>query len=155
MKTIVAAMDENFTIGDDGKLLWNIPEDMSRFRMLTMGKNVVMGMKTWLSLPDKFRPLPGRINWVLTRQKVEIVGAHVIHSVDEIPEMCVIIGGGEIYRQTIGMVDRMEITHVDGHRVGDAKFPMFDGDDWVVVHRDLRDGYSFVTYDRKCTSSAV
>lgn len=114
-----------------------------------MGKNVVMGRKTWESLPPKVRPLPGRVNYVLTRQNVEFKGAHTVHSIDELPEDYVVIGGGEIYQMFIDRVDRMEITYVNKEVTGDTWFPEFSGDDWVIVGMDPREEYSFITFDRK------
>src|ERR1043165_1480465 len=120
MVTIVAAVAANGCIGKDGGLPWRIPEDMKRYRAITMGKVVVMGRKTWESIPEKFRPLVGRVNVVLTRRPDYPLPAGVerfesletalaAHAADEV----VINGGGTIYAEAMARADVLDLTHVD------------------------------------------
>lgn len=153
MISLIAAISQNNCIGKNGTLPWHLPEDMQHFKKITSGKTVFMGRKTWESIPDKFRPLPGRKNAVITRQEkysvpdgVEIyasIDAALKHLRDE--DVCV-IGGGEIYTQTIAKADTLYITHVDQDVDGDAFFPEIDMTIWKEHGRDDREGYSFVTY---------
>ena len=127
---IVAAVAKNRVIGKDNRLLWNIPEDMAHFKALTAGHTVVMGRKTWESLPPRFRPLPGRRNIVISRQKdYAAPGAEVADSLENALKLALtattvfVIGGGQIYRQAMPLADRLEITEVDLEPEGDAWFP--------------------------------
>ena len=150
--TLIAAISKNNVIGTEGRLPWHIPEDLKRFKTLTVGKVVLMGRKTWESIPDKFRPLPGRTNVVVTRQPDYPVpaGVQTFQSIDDaLKNDVMVIGGAEIYRQTIDRADRLEITHVDRVIEGDATFPAIDPSVWKETIRDDRDGFSFVTYARR------
>lgn len=159
---IIVAYDKNRAIGKKGGLLWNMGEmkaDMKRFRDLTMGKTVVMGSRTLDSIGNA---LPGRRNIVLTRDEpIAISGVEVVHSFDEAYELVgsdeiFIIGGGEIYRQSIGKADRIYATEVDAVIDGaDTFFPEID-DSWQLVKTELHEldesnkySYSFVEYERK------
>ena len=121
-----------------------------------MGHVVVMGRKTWESLPAKFRPLPGRTNIVLTRQVdyslpegVERY-ATLEDALEAHPYESVFAGGGtEVYAQALPLADRLEITHVDMDVDGDAFFPIFSRDEWKEVACIPKDGYASVTYERK------
>jgi len=166
--TLIAAISENNVIGKEGKIPWRISEDMVRFRGLTKGHPVIMGRKTYLSLPDKFRPLPKRPNIVLSRKGFEDDKmdhrVKVVRSLDEAlecigegkPQMedidyndAFIIGGGTVYREALPLAQKLEITHV--HQIvegGDAFFPEIDFSVWREDARDDRNGYSFVTYHR-------
>ena len=84
--SLVAAASENNVIGNRGKLPWSLPDDLKHFHDLTLGHPVIMGRKTYESIPEKHRPLPGRTNIILTRQKVEIPGCTVVHSMEEVIE---------------------------------------------------------------------
>ncbi len=132
---LVAALGRQREIGAGNALLWHLPEDLAHFKQLTLGKPVLMGRKTWESLPPRFRPLPGRRNLVLTRGPA-IEGAETVRSLDEAitlcaaaPELCV-IGGAEVYALALPRADRLELTEVD------AEFPQADsffpdtGPDW-------------------------
>jgi dihydrofolate reductase len=155
MVTIVAAVARNGCIGKDGALPWRIPADMKRYRAITMGKVVVMGRKTWESIPAKFRPLPGRTNVVVTRQpdyplpegverRASLADALAAHAGAEV----VINGGGEIYAQAIATADALDVTHVHRDVDGDAFFPPIDPARWRETSREDHDGFSFVTYER-------
>jgi dihydrofolate reductase len=134
--TIVVAVSSNGVIGRDGGLPWHLPSDLKRFKALTLGRPVIMGRKTWISIG---RPLPGRPNIVISRDaNFHAEGATVVASLDEaveegrqraaelrVDEVCV-IGGGEIYRQAIGMADLLHITQVAAEVDGDTRFPAID-----------------------------
>ena len=155
MVTIVAAIARNGCIGKDGGLPWHLPEDLRHFRDVTMGKVVVMGRKTWESIPARFQPLAGRTNVVVTGQAsyalpagVERAGsleeALAAHAGEEV----VIGGGGTLYAHAIGRADVLELTHVHRDVDGDTFFPPVDPAVWRESGRDDRDGFSFVTYRR-------
>ncbi len=138
--TLVVAIAENGVIGRDGGLPWRLSTDMRRFKETTMGKPVVMGRKTWESFPRQ--PLPGRHNIVITRDRgYSAEGATVVASLDEAlaaarrdgaDEAC-IIGGGEIYAQSLPVADRLDVTHVLATIEGDTRFPPISPESWHVV----------------------
>ena len=158
MITLVLAMAENGVIGKDGAIPWRIADDMKRFKALTLGKPVVMGRKTWDSLPKK--PLPERINIVVTRQpgwKGE--GAIAASSFDDAlvkaaqAAEVMVIGGAEIYRAALAKAQRIELTEVHRPFEGDAFFS-FEREAWREVAREehaTQDGlsFSYVTLTRK------
>lgn len=151
--TLVLAAAENGVIGKDGAIPWCIADDMKRFKALTMGKTVVMGRKTWESLPKK--PLPGRVNVVVTRDPGwRAEGAKVVHSVAEaLNGEVMVIGGAEIYRAALSLADRIELTEVHGDFSGDAVFA-FDRTGWRETARQRQEtpeglAYSYVTLTRK------
>ena len=153
MISYVVAVSRNGVIGREGGLPWHISSDLKRFKEITMGKPVVMGRKTWESLPRK--PLPGRRNIVITRQSgFAPEGAEVASSAEaalrlagDVPEVAV-IGGGEIYRLFWPLVDRLYLTEVDLEVAGDTHFPAVSPGEWREVGRELhpqgeRDSASF------------
>lgn len=150
---IVAAVGRNGVIGADGGLPWRIPEDLERFKRITMGGALVMGRETFESIG---RPLPGRANIVLTRRPDwAYEGVDVAHSFDEALAVArssgrdvFVAGGAEVYRQALDRADRMELTEVDAAPEGDTWFPEVDWSQWVVVGRDPHPGFTFVTYER-------
>ena len=153
---IIAAVARNRVIGKDNTLIWNIPQDMAHFKALTGGHTVIMGRKTWESLPPRFRPLPGRRNIVVSRQAgYAAPGAEVADSLENAlklastVETAFIIGGEQIYRQAMAVADRLEITEVDLEPEGDAWFPEIAAVDWEKAAKTAGDGYAFVTYRRK------
>jgi dihydrofolate reductase len=141
MISLIFAQSRNGIIGRDGGLPWHISSDLKRFKELTMGKPVVMGRKTWDSLPRK--PLPGRVNIVVTRQTgLQAEGAVVVQTPDEalqavgdVPEICV-IGGAEIYRQFLPRAQRIYLTEVDLDVAGDATAPRLAVVDWKLVSEE-------------------
>ena len=151
-KIIIAAVAENGVIGKDGELPWNpIEEDMKFFREKTVGNTVVMGRKTFQSLPESFRPLPDRQNIVLTRSDFVPEEAEVAESLKKAwnkadSEKIFIIGGASIYRQAMPETDKMLITEVSEQYEGDTYFPEFDEDNWVVSDRREGEEVSFVEY---------
>ena len=136
--SLVVAASRNGTIGRDGGLPWHISSDLKRFKAITMGKPVVMGRKTWESLPRK--PLPGRRNIVVTRSaSYAAEGAEVVATAEEAlrlaagaEEICV-IGGGEIYRLFLPRADRIYFTEVHLTVDGDTQFPALDPTQWREV----------------------
>ena len=155
--SLVVARADNGVIGKDGGLPWRIPEDMRRFKALTIGKPCVMGRKTWDSLPKK--PLPGRDNIVVTRDLAFAAdGAIVVHALDEAlardaDEICV-IGGTEIFAAVLPRADVVHLTEVHADVDGDARMPPFDPDMWRETAREdhaTAEGlsYSYVTLQRR------
>lgn len=150
---LIAAVADNGCIGKKNQLPWYIPEDLKRFKQLTAGKVVLMGRKTWESLPEKFRPLPNRVNVVITRQGNFSVPAGV-EVFSDIPSALekhssadvFIIGGAEIYKQTMAKADSLHITEVKQTIDGDAFFPAIDKTIWKEISRENFSTFSFVTY---------
>lgn len=153
--TLIAGIAKNNCIGKNGTLPWHIPEDLKHFKKLTTGKIVLMGRKTWESLPEKFRPLPNRKNIVITRQQAYTVPDSV-EVYNNIPDAfaahknsdMMIIGGGEIYKKTIDLAHYLEITHVHQTVEGDAFFPDIDPNTWIPIQEEHHNDYSFITYKR-------
>jgi dihydrofolate reductase len=148
---LVAAMGRHRELGANNQLLWHLPEDLAHFKRLTLGKPVLMGRKTWDSLPARFRPLPGRRNLVLTSGEAP-PGAEVVRSLDEalglctdVPELCV-IGGAQVYAQALPRAHRLELTDVDAaYPQADCFFPALPAGwqpaaegDWQTSHGGLR-----------------
>jgi dihydrofolate reductase len=156
---LIWAQAVNGVIGDAGTIPWRLPEDLARFKELTLTGAVVMGRRTWDSLPERFRPLAGRHNIVITRQTGwSAEGATVVHSLADAlaaagPGPVWIMGGGDIYRQAMPLADRLEVTEVDLDAPGDtvapavdAAFAQTDAGDWLTSRTGLR--YRFVSYER-------
>jgi dihydrofolate reductase len=157
--SLIAALDRNFAIGRDNALPWHLPDDLKRFKSLTLGKPILMGRKTAESIG---RALPGRRNLVLTRNgRVPFAGMQALASIDEAravaaadgaSELCV-IGGGEIYALALPFAERMHLTFVDTAIDGaDAFFPRFDVAQWRVVARethpaDAKHAFAFENVD--------
>jgi dihydrofolate reductase len=135
MITLIAACSENRVIGKDGTLIWHIPEDLKRFKKLTLGNPIVMGRKTYESIG---KPLPGRTNIILSRDKnLRIDGCLVYNKISDILEIfeknnIFVIGGGEIYKQFLDKADRIELTLIHKNFDGDTYFPEI-GNNWQVV----------------------
>lgn len=157
--TLIAAVARNRVIGRDNKLPWHLPEDLAHFKALTTGQAVVMGRKTWESLPPKFRPLPQRVNIVVTRDPAfRAEGAETANSLSAAvaaagDKRVLVIGGAEIYAQALPLADCLELTEVDLDCEGDAFFPEFDCDAWTETARERHQSatgldYAFVTYQR-------
>jgi dihydrofolate reductase len=157
--TLIAAVAENGVIGRDGALPWRLPEDLKHFRRLTLGNTVLMGRKTYDSLG---KPLDGRANWVLTRDAAfAAAGVRVFRRLDQAlaaePQgRLLVIGGGELYRQTLPLAQCLELTLVQAAPEGDARFPDYDAAQWREAARadhpaDERHpyAYSFITLVRR------
>ena len=162
--SLVWAEARGGVIGDGGTIPWHVPEDLAHFKELTLGGTVVMGRRTWQSLPPRFRPLAGRRNVVVTRDRSwSAEGADVVHALDEILDAAGsvagsapvwVIGGGEIYTQSLVKASRLEITEVDLDVPGDTTAPAIDPALWRVVAETpwqesrTKTRYRFVSYDR-------
>ncbi len=138
---LIFARARNGVIGHNNTLPWHLPEDLAHFKATTLGQPVIMGRKTWDSLPVKFRPLPGRMNIVVTRQTDwHSDGAHVVHSVDEALQACPteaqpwVIGGAELYRLAMPLATRVVVTEIDADYEGDAFAPELDAS-WQEASR--------------------
>lgn len=163
--SLIAALSENHVIGSDGKIPWHLPDDLKRFRMLTLGKPVIMGRKTYESIG---RLLPGRPNIILTRSlDYRVEGAHVVASLSDAVKVAeglvaakednedkeaFVIGGGEVYRLAMPIADRMYLTYVNQTHQGDATFPEWNCADFYVEneenHSDAVVPFRYVTLQR-------
>jgi dihydrofolate reductase len=149
--TLLVARAENGVIGKDGGMPWHIGEDLKRFKRLTMGTVMIMGRKTFMSLPGL---LPGRRHIVLTRDRAwHADGAEVAHSVEEAlalagDEPVFVIGGADIFALLEKHAAAVELTEVGGAPDGDTILPPFDPMRWREAAREDRDGYSFVRLER-------
>ena len=152
--SIIVATDERGAIGRDGGLPWRLPDDLRRFKTLTMGKPIVMGRKTWDSIG---KPLPGRHNIVITRQAgFDVPGVTVVASLDDalavagdVPEVC-IIGGAEIYRLALPRTNRIHLTRVHAVVDADTYLPELGADAWDerLIEKHVADERH--TYDYSC-----
>lgn len=158
MLSLIAAVARNRVIGKDNRLLWHLPEDMKHFREVTRGKPVIMGRKTWESLPEKFRPLPGRHNIVVSRNpNYNAPGATLADSLESairlagIEDELFVIGGETLYRQALPLAHRLYLTKIDRDYEGDAFFPEILPGDWKETsRRESGSNLAFVVYDRTC-----
>ncbi len=138
---VIVAITDKFVIGAGGGMPWHLPADLSHFKKITSGNTIVMGRRTWESIG---RALPNRKNVVVTRQ-VDFVadGATVIHSLDDIQNIdavgtVFVIGGGELYKNTIEIASRLHITRIHTDIEGDTFFPRFDESLWTCVESTPR-----------------
>jgi len=156
MISLIAVVSKNLAIGRSQQLLWRLPEDLRHFRATTGGKPVIMGRKTWESLPEAFRPLPGRHNIVLSRNPgYHPHGASRAASIAEALRIAgdagevFVIGGEELYRQTLPMAERLYLTEVAAEASGDAFFPELPPGQWQeVCPRAGRAGSPLAAADR-------
>jgi dihydrofolate reductase len=154
---LIYARAANGAIGKDGVMPWHLPEDLAHFKRTTLGCPVIMGRKTWESLPPRFRPLPGRTNVVVTRQRNwQAEGARVAHSLQDAIALCGdvsdawIIGGADIYAQALSLASTAVVTEIEASYDGDAFAPQF-GPEWQETQREHHVSstglkFSFVTY---------
>ena len=144
--SLVVAMAENRVIGRNNQLPWYLPEDLKYFKRVTMGKPIIMGRKTFESIG---KPLPGRTNIVITRNTdYQAEGIKVVHTLEEAVELCesigmiddtneaMVIGGAEIYRQSLAIADRLYLTKVHAEVEGDAYFTEFPEEEWKELGRE-------------------
>ena len=157
--TLIAAVARNGVIGRDNRLPWHLPADLKHFKALTTGHAVIMGRKTWESLPEQFRPLPDRHNIVVTRNAgYRAEGAVVVTSLPAAlaaaqSDEAFVIGGAELYATALPLADRLQLTEIDVAFDGDTHFPAVAPRQWRETAREAhRDeaglGYAFVTYER-------
>jgi dihydrofolate reductase len=160
MITVIAAVAENNALGKENQLLWHLPDDFKRFKTLTSGHYIIMGRKTFESFP---KPLPNRTHVIVSRQSnYQPEGCIVVNSLEKAIEACpkteeiFVIGGGEIYRQSIKVADKLDLTKVHHSFEADTYFPEIDFTQWQLVFeefhpKDDRHDFSFTfqTYLRK------
>lgn len=160
MITVIAAVAENNALGKENQLLWHLPDDFKRFKTLTSGHYIVMGRKTFESFP---KPLPNRTHVIISRQaNYQPEGCIVVNSLEQAIEACpkteevFIIGGGEIYRQSIAVADKLDLTRVHATFEADTHFPEIDLSQWQLVFeehhpKDERHDFAFTfqTFTRK------
>ena len=158
---LIYARAANGVIGLNNQMPWHLPEDLAHFKRTTLGCPVLMGRKTWESIPAKFRPLPGRANLVITRQPDwQAEGAHVVHSLEEGLTLALahcpegkdlwVMGGAEIYAQAASIAEEAVVTEIEADYEGDAFAPQL-GAGWQEVSRESHVSstglkFSFVTY---------
>lgn len=163
--TLIAALDRENGIGRDNELLVRLPEDMARFKALTLGHTVIMGRKTWESIPAKFRPLVQRRNLVLSRQPgLALDGAEVFPALEAALAACgadeavFVMGGAQVYELSLPRADALELTEIDARFEADAFFPAVDPAVFTEVSRDRHHSpaerghdwhYDFVRYERR------
>jgi dihydrofolate reductase len=158
--SIIAAMADNRVIGRDNRLPWYLPADLQHFKTLTLGKPIVMGRRTWESLPGL---LPDRPHIVITRDSgYRAEGCQLAHSLEQaltaagrVPEV-MIVGGADLYRQTLPLASRIYLTLVHTRPEGDTEFPEYDPAEWLETAREAHPGdsrnpypYTFLTLERK------
>jgi dihydrofolate reductase len=159
MLTIIAAVGANGVIGQGGRLPFHLPNDMARLKNLTMGKTIIMGRKTWDSLPPRVRPLPGRRNLVLTHQHLHLPGAECFTDLASALQASkgqptFIFGGAAVYAAALPLAQVLELTEVESSPAGDVYFPDWNRKDFLEVARfyhpatPTTPAYSFVTYHR-------
>jgi dihydrofolate reductase len=158
--SLIVAVARNGVIGKDGKLPWHLPEDLKRFKALTMGHHIIMGRRTWESIG---RPLPGRTSVVVSRQRdYSAPGATLVHSFAEAVAACAgddeafVIGGEEIYRTALPAADRIYLTQLDAEYAGATRFPALTPGEWREVSCERhpasgpeRSGFDFVVLERE------
>tara|TARA_Y100000310_G_scaffold344356_1_gene456710 strand:+ start:7280 stop:7762 length:483 start_codon:yes stop_codon:yes gene_type:complete len=160
MITLIAAISDNNVIGSNGKIPWYLPEDLRRFKEITLNHPVIMGRKTYESIPKKFRPLPQRKNIVLSSSLKNQKGIYIARTIDEALELTedrdsYIIGGESVYESFLPIAEELEITRVRKNFEGDAFFPKVNWDEWNLSSEESGTSknesipYYFLTYLRK------
>ena len=153
MITIIAALTKNHIIGNENRLIWNIPDDMKNFKKITSGNVVIMGRKTYDSIG---KPLPNRHNIVISRSQKNIPGVDVCNTLADAIEKgksygkeIFIIGGASVYEQALPLADKMMLSWIKKEYEGDAFFPDFDEREWKIENGKTFDGFELVMYQRK------
>jgi dihydrofolate reductase len=160
MITLIAAIGKNNELGKDNQLIWHLPNDFKRFKAITTGHYIVMGRKTFESFP---KPLPNRTHVIITRQKNYISeNCIVVNSIEDAIATCpkdetiFVIGGGEIYKQSIKIADKLEITRVHHTFEADTFFPEINMEEWELIFEEYHPkdekhnfDFTFLTYSRK------
>lgn len=154
---IIAAISQNGVIGKDNELPWHVPREMQYFKEQTAGSVMIMGRKTYDAFPE---PLPNRVNIVVSRSAIAREGFIMCRSLQEAIEKAksfgkkiFIIGGAEIYKQAIPLVDEMYLSYIKDCYEGDTCFPKFDKADWTVKHEAHYAQFEVLVYARKSRSS--
>lgn len=158
--TLIAACAQNRTIGKGGSIPWYLPEDFKHFKEVTLGHPVVMGRTTWLSLPEKFRPLPGRDNYVLSRSGGEFSGAQSYTGIQELDAYIssrypvdteiFVIGGAQIYQSFLDkrLASKVILSRLTTEYEGDVFFPDFE-DDFTLTSTDPREGFVIEQWEKQ------
>lgn len=160
MITLIAAAAENNALGKDNQLVWHLPNDFKRFKEITSGHYIIMGRKTFESFP---KPLPNRTHIIITRQKnYQVEGCIVVNSIEKAIEVAAkdedifIIGGAEIYAQSIDFADKIELTRVHANFEADVYFPEINLNHWKLIFEEkhLKDekhnfDFTFQTFEKK------
>lgn len=160
MLTMIAAAAENNALGKDNDLVWHLPDDFKRFKLLTSGHHIIMGRKTFESFP---KPLPNRTHVIITRKDdYKPDEAIVVNSLEEavkvskLDEQPFIIGGGEIYKLGMDIADRIELTRVHAEFEADTFFPEIEDSEWELVKEQFHDkdekhdhSFTYLTYERR------
>jgi len=140
MITLIAAVAENNALGKDNQLVWHLPDDFKRFKQITSGHYIIMGRKTFESFP---KPLPNRTHVIITRQKnYKADGCIVVNSIEDAVKACpkeeevFIIGGADIYNQSIDFADKIELTRVHANFEADAFFPEINLNNWKLIFEE-------------------
>lgn len=156
----IAAAAENNELGKDNKLVWHLPDDFKRFKQITTGHHIILGRKTFESFP---KPLPNRTHVIITRNKnYKADGCIIVNSIEEALEIVpkdqdtFIIGGAEIYKQSIHLTDKIELTRVHTTCEADAFFPKIDEDQWELIFEEFHPkdekhnfDFTFLTYVKR------
>ena len=155
--SLIVALAQNRVIGLNNTLPWHLPEDLKRFRQLTMGHHIIMGRKTYESLG---RLLPGRISVIVSRNRdYQVQGATVVHSLEDALKACnadteaFLIGGAELYQQALGLANKLYLTQIDAEFAGDAFFPEMDMREWDLLEQQAYTSeqglpFQYLTYQR-------
>ena len=152
MISLIVAKSKHNVIGDKGRIPWHIPNDLKRFKELTTGKTVIMGRKTFESLPEGYKPLPNRVNIVLSTDKTYQTNCCIV--TDDLKKALrkagsdkevFIIGGEQVYKEGLRYADKIYVTEVDGEFKGDTYFPILNKT-WKEVKREEKEGYRFIDY---------
>lgn len=160
---LIAAVARNRVVGDGEKMPWHLPEDLKYFRTQTAGSPVLMGRKTWDSLPPRFRPLPGRRNLVLSRQADwQAEGAERVARLGDVLNLpsatgqLFVIGGAQVWAEALPLADELRLTEIDRDCAGTVHFPAVDAAQFVEVSRETHRAappndfdFAFVTYHRR------
>lgn len=153
---LIAAMTKNNVIGNDAKLIWHLPEDMKLFKQLTTNNTVIMGKTTWLSIPKKYRPLPNRKNIIISKTLQKAEGAEIAKSIEESIEIAkkysgkiFCIGGAQIYKEFLGLVEYLHISHLKNEFEGNVFFPKINFDEWIEIEKIEFEDFTYKKYKRK------
>lgn len=153
---IVAMTEKDQVIGKDNSIPWRIPQDLKLFKKVTLDSVVIMGRKTYESIPKQYRPLPKRVNMVLTRSDKEFPGAETYNSLDaalkkasEYNKSIFIIGGSQIYQQALSHCDELHISFIKKDYPGDSQFPQINWDNWDQVEVQDFEEFTYKRFERK------
>lgn len=138
--SIIAAVGKNLELGYNNSLLCHLPKDLKRFKEITSGHTVIMGMKTWLSLPKK--PLPNRRNIVVTHQNINLEGAEIASSIEEVlwkvqnEQETFVIGGAAMYKLFLPYANKLYLTRIVSYFAADTWFPEIDNNEWQLIENE-------------------